>query len=169
MLPDSSLCKSGASSNNEIQLESAFSLVYPRNISAWPENLSNLGAARSWFEANKTTPLPDYITKDHKAEWMSAFGQKNAFATSIVYYQALMQGVQSKDEKALTKEDTMLHVPVLGVGGLKDLVARADEVRGSIKPFAKAGYTIRNLNAGHWLMFEDPQGLNEILLDFLES
>jgi pimeloyl-ACP methyl ester carboxylesterase len=97
---------------------------------------------------------------------MTAFSQPNATEASINYYKSLMYGVQAVDEENFTDEDRMLTVPVLAVGGTEDLVTRLDQLEGQLKPWTPNGFTLRTLETSHWMMWEDPEGLSSILLEF---
>jgi soluble epoxide hydrolase / lipid-phosphate phosphatase len=141
-------------------------MLFPTNISTWDRDFANLGAARSWLNANKTTPPPAYLTEKDIDVWMTAFSQPNATETSLNYYKTVMYGIQAADEEDLTDEDRTLTVPVLAVGGTKDLVTRVEELEGQLKPWAPNGFTIRTLETSHWMMWEDPVGLSSILLEF---
>ncbi|KAF9777141.1 hypothetical protein IL306_004596, partial [Fusarium sp. DS 682] len=153
----------------ESQLESFFSLGFPVDNSKWPENLAGLGAARAWLTNNTTTDLPKYLTDEDKKTWIAAYRKPNATEASMNYYKALLRGVQAKDDEVLTDEDRMLKVPVLAIGGSQDLVTRAEQMEMTTKPFAKAGYTERVVNAGHWMMYEDREGVSAALLEFLKE
>ncbi|KAF4961889.1 hypothetical protein FSARC_9995 [Fusarium sarcochroum] len=148
-------------------LESFFHLVFPTDISAWAKNLAQLGAARAWLSSNTTTSLPRYVDEDFKRIWLASFSREGAVQASMNYYKSAMRGLQEADEEALTGSNRTLHVPVLAIGGAKDLVGRADQIRKQTEPWAAKGYTERTLETGHWIMHEDRQGLSSILLEFL--
>ncbi|CAG7557388.1 unnamed protein product [Fusarium equiseti] len=150
-------------------LESFFHLVFPTENLKWTENLGALGAARAWLNNNTITPLPNYMTEEDKSTWMAEFSKPNATETSMNYYKALLRGVNAKDEENLTNEDRTLHVPVLTVGGSEDVVARPENMGLGTEPFAAAGWTHKVVNAGHWMMYEDREGLRDALLEFLEQ
>ncbi|KAF4465983.1 epoxide hydrolase 2 [Fusarium albosuccineum] len=135
----------------EERLESTFSLVYHRNASAWGEDFANIGAARAWLTANTTTPRAEFITDEIKETW------------------SLLRGTQADDEADVTDEGKMLHMAVLSIGGLKDLVARADQIHETFKPWTADSHTIRDVDTGHWMLFEDPEGVSAILLDFVAA
>lgn len=107
--------------------------------------------------------------EDEKAAWMAQFSKPNAIETSMNYYKALLRGVNAKDEEKLTNEDRTLHVPVLTVGGSEDVIARPENMKMGTAPFAAAGWTHKVVNAGHWMMYEDREGLKDALLEFLEK
>ncbi|KAM0544236.1 hypothetical protein ACHAPJ_011925 [Fusarium lateritium] len=144
-------------------------LGFPDDNSKWAENLSGLGAARTWLTNNTITPLPAYLTDKEKETWMAAFSKPNAINASMNYCTALLRGVQAKDEEHLTDEDRKLKVPVLTIGGSQDLVTRADQMGMTTRPFAVAGYTENTVDAGHWMMYEDREGVNNALLEFLKE
>lgn len=108
------------------------------------------------------------MTEEDKAAWMAEFSKPNATETSMNYYKALLRGINAKDEENLTDEDRTLHVPVLTVGGSEDVVARPENMGMSTGPYA-AKWTHKVVNAGHWMMYEDREGLKDALLEFLEQ
>ncbi|KAJ4253801.1 hypothetical protein NW762_010196 [Fusarium torreyae] len=150
-------------------LESFFSLAFPVDNSKWAGNLAGLGTARAWLTNNIITPLPRYLTAEEKKTWMAAYSRDNATEASMNYYKALLRGVQAKDEEVLTDEDRILKVPVLAIGGSQDLVTRSDQLGMMTKPFTAAGYTEKMVDAGHWMMYEDREGVSSALLEFIKE
>ncbi|KAF4435837.1 hypothetical protein F53441_13414 [Fusarium austroafricanum] len=150
-------------------LESLFSLAFPVDNSKWAEDLAGLGTARAWLTNDTTTELPKYLTEEAKNAWMAAYSKPNATEASMNYYKAILRGVQAKNEEALTDEDRTLRVPVLAIGGSQDLVTLADQIGMVTKPFAASGYTEKIVDAGHWMTYEDREGVKTALLDFLQK
>ncbi|KAH8885684.1 alpha/beta-hydrolase [Thozetella sp. PMI_491] len=150
-------------------LESYFHLAFPTNASSWAADLAGLGSARAWLNANTTTALPTWLSEEDKAAWLRTYSQKDAVAASINYYQSIMRGVQIADEASLTDADRMIHVPVLAIGGAKDLVTRADQLSGQMEPWVLGGYTEKVVDAGHWLMLEQHEEVTAILAEFASS
>lgn len=60
-------------------------------------------------------------------------------------------------------------MPVLSIGGKKDLVARPEQAHAALNGWAIAGHMAHDLDTGHWVMYEDPDGFNSILMEFLKS
>jgi pimeloyl-ACP methyl ester carboxylesterase len=85
------------------------------------------------------------------------------------YYKALMRGTFSPSESALTDEDRMLDIPVLVIGGTKDMVTRADQIQAQTEPWAGNGFTLRTVDTGHWMTYEDRAGVSSILMEFAEA
>ncbi|KAI0448704.1 Alpha/Beta hydrolase protein [Xylaria acuta] len=148
-------------------LESVFSLAWHANESAWGTDFANIGAARAWLAANKTTELPAWVTPEYKARWLRLYSQPNITVSSLNYYQALLRGVHAPEEAVLTDEDRRLRVPVLAVGSAKDQVATPDLQKPSLEPWAVAGFEQQIVDAGHWIMQEKGDELNDILLEFI--
>ncbi|CAI6091024.1 unnamed protein product [Clonostachys chloroleuca] len=151
------------------KLDSFFSLAFPTDNSKWAENLAGLGTARAWLEANTTRPLASYLTEQDKEAWMKVYSRKGAVQASMNYYKALLRGVQAKDESCLTDKHRTIKVPVLTIGGMQDTVTRADQIRAQTEPWAAAGYTEKTVDAGHWMMHEDREGVSSALLEFLRA
>ncbi|KAI1180788.1 alpha/beta-hydrolase [Nemania sp. FL0916] len=149
-------------------LESFFHLLYPANTSAWGTNLGQLTAARAWLAANKITELPSWLSEHDKDLWLRTYSQPDTVAATLNYYQALMRGVQVAGELLVTDEDRKLRVPVLGVSDAGDLVTLPDAQRQTTEPWAEAGYQERSVQAGHWVMLEKPDEMNQILVDFAQ-
>jgi len=79
-----------------------------------------------------------------------------------------MRGTQAADEDPLTDAQRSLRVPVLGICGSEDMVTRADQIRGGIRPWASQGYEERVLEgAGHWVMLERREEVSRALMEFV--
>ncbi|EKJ76947.1 hypothetical protein FPSE_02822 [Fusarium pseudograminearum CS3096] len=150
-------------------LESFFSLVFPTENLKWIDNLGALGSARTWLNSNIITPLPKYMTEEDREDWLAEFSKPNATVGSMNYYKALLRGVNVEDEAGLTDEDRTLRVPVLTIGGTQDTIARPEYQRMNTEPFAAAGYTDKAVDAGHWMMYEDREGVKKALLEFIQE
>jgi pimeloyl-ACP methyl ester carboxylesterase len=151
------------------QLESFFSLVFPVENLKWIDNLGALGSARAWLNNDTKTPLPKYMTEEDRAAWLAAFSKPNATTGSMNYYKGLLRGINAKDEENVTDEDRNLRVPVLTIGGTQDTIVQPDHQRRGTEPFSAAGYTHKTVDAGHWLMYEDREGVKNALLEFLKN
>ena len=144
-------------------------MVFPSNNSAWIENMADLGAARAWLTANKTTQLPTFMTQADKGAWIETYSRENAIAASINYYQAVLRGLQVEDEAVLTDDEKKLKVPVLTIGGTQDLVSPPDQIAPTTEQWATAGYMEKTVDAGHWMMLEQREAVSAILLEFAGS
>ncbi|KAM0231228.1 hypothetical protein ACHAPO_008606 [Fusarium lateritium] len=150
-------------------IESFFSLVFPTDNLKWIDNIGALGSARAWLNNNTTTPLPSYMTEEDRTAWIEAFSKPNATTGSMNYYKALLRGVNDEDEAILTDENRTLRVPVLTIGGAQDLITRPEHQRMTTESFSAAGYTDKILDAGHWMIYEDREGVKNALLEFIKE
>ncbi|KAI0478305.1 Alpha/Beta hydrolase protein [Xylaria cf. heliscus] len=148
-------------------LKSFFSLVWFDDESAWGTDFADIGAARAWLMENRTTDLPSWVTREYKARWLRLYSQPNITVSTLNYYQALLRGVHAAEEEILTDDDRMLRVPVLAVGSAKDQVATIDLQKASLEPWAVAGFDQTIVDAGHWIMQEKGDELNDILIEFI--
>ena len=89
----------------------------------------------------------------------------NAVEAGLNVYRSQMYGINDAAEAKLTSEDWILHIPVLNIGGALDPLAPPGFLE-STKLWAKAGYESKTLNGGHWLSWEKPQELSQLLIDF---
>lgn len=110
--------------------------------------------------------MPSWLTEEDKENWIRIYSQKDTVVASLNYYQALMRGIQADDEAVISDQDRLLNVPVLAIGGTKDLVTRADQLRMQTEPYTTQGYTERWVDAGHWLMIEQRENVSSILIEF---
>lgn len=92
----------------------------------------------------------------------------NAVEAGLNVYRSQLGGVNDADEAKLAKEDWMVRVPVLTIGGALDVVTRA-EVMEATRPWAAAGFTSKVLEGGHWLAREMPEDVNKILTEFANA
>jgi soluble epoxide hydrolase / lipid-phosphate phosphatase len=69
---------------------------------------------------------------------------------------------------AIPKERHKLTHPVLQVTALRDAICLPEIAKNVAAAFC-TNATVRELDAGHWLMLEKPRELNAVLDEFLES
>ena len=127
------------------------------------------GTRPNGARGNTTTPLPSYLTEEHKEAWVSRYSRPGAMAASLNYYKAILRGVQAADEAGLTDADRTLRVPVLAIGATQDFVATPDRVATTIEHYAAAGYRVEMVDAGHWMMLEQKENVSRILLEFVSG
>lgn len=134
------------------------------------KSLAAINGTREWLTAGKTGSLPPWLDQQDKDRWLKINSQKNTIAASLNYYKSLMRGTQAPDEDTLTDAQRILNVPVLGICGSDDMVTRADQIGGGIRPYSSKGYTEMVLEgAGHWVMLEKRKEVSNALLDFVRS
>ena len=86
-----------------------------------------------------------HSTDDEIADYMHVFRQKDALKTSLHWYRANFAG------NAIKIGD--IHVPTLMIYGVNDMAVGQTAVNDTEK-YIKAPYTIKKIEAGHWLIQE---------------
>ena len=140
-------------------------LFFPENNTVWESHFAPISSARAWLDNNTLTENAPFLDKSHEADWLSWMARPNAIEAGLNCYRAQHLGVNDADEASLTKEDWMLHVPVLAIGGTLDPVARADFMEAT-RPWAAVGFESELLHGGHWLMMELPDAVSKLLIRF---
>ncbi|KAG6832301.1 hypothetical protein H0H92_003534 [Tricholoma furcatifolium] len=69
-------------------IHSMHSAMYPLDPKMWVTDVAPIGALRTWLEADKTTPLPFYLTSTDKEEWMESF--KDGFAAPLCWFKVYL-------------------------------------------------------------------------------
>ncbi|KAM0458640.1 hypothetical protein ACHAPV_006032 [Trichoderma viride] len=147
-------------------LESFFHLAFHNNASDLPQTFCALGAVRAWVTANTTTPDPEWLEPGFKSLWISLFSKRDAMQTALNYYQSFLRGYSAVDEARLTDENRKIKVPVMAIGGTKDLVTRFDQLKSETEPWATKGYTQHAVESGHWVMSEAGDAVMKHLKNF---
>lgn len=70
------------------------------------------------------------------------------------------------DEARLTDENRKIKVPVMAIGGTKDLVTRFDQLKSETEPWATKGYTQYAVQSGHWVISEAGDAVMKRLKNF---
>ncbi|KAI1267191.1 alpha/beta-hydrolase [Xylariaceae sp. FL1019] len=135
------------------------------NAGDWPV----LGYTRFgyWYFFNSYDGA-QWLSESEKAAWLQSFDDPRTIAGALNHYKARLRGVQAADEAHVTDEERALKVPVLTVGGERDMVSLADTVVAGTKPWATAGYVEKAVDAGHWVTLETAREIGDILLVFAD-
>jgi soluble epoxide hydrolase/lipid-phosphate phosphatase len=150
-------------------LDSFFHIIFPDDNSLWVDNFAALAGVRTWLTNDNKTALPSWLTQEDKDQWIAHYSQPNATASSLNIYRSLMRGIQAEYPPVLTEEQMSINVPVLIIPSTQDVVARPEFMHFQTEPWAKAGLTEKPVDAGHWLMLEKTEEVNQILKDFAKG
>lgn len=134
-----------------------------------PQTFCALGAVRAWVTANTTTPNPEWLEPGFKSLWISLFSKRDSMQTAINYYQSFLRGYSAVDEARLTDENRKIKVPVMAIGGTKDLVTRFDQLKSETEPWTTKGYTQYAVQSGHWVISEAGDAVMKHLKDFAQQ
>ncbi|MGY1607004.1 MULTISPECIES: alpha/beta fold hydrolase [unclassified Geodermatophilus] len=107
---------------------------------------------------------PCAITADDLDRYAADFRQPGAMRAGFELYRAFVQ--DDRDNRAALAAAGRLTVPVLAVAGEANLFAEVDEAMA--REVADDVRAVTVPRAGHWVPEENPSGLLEVLLPFLE-
>ena len=92
--------------------------------------------------------------------YIDIFKQKNALKTSLHWYRANLAERGDKIGE--------INVPTLMLSGIYDM-AVGEAAVGNTESYIKAPYTLKNIQAGHWLIQQSFDEVSKYLLKHLES
>ncbi|CAG9942463.1 unnamed protein product [Clonostachys rosea f. rosea IK726] len=150
-------------------LDSVYSVAFGDPMS-WLENWCSPGGMRNFISNGRTQPVSPYATDEHKRDFESRFKpEKGGFASSLCWYRAAKEGVQSEAEKSIPDESKIVNVPAFFWGGEDDQVCRPVALQGSIAAglLPKVKSVVRP--GGHWALLERPADLGEDLVSWLRE
>lgn len=128
-----------------------------------------ISGARAWLTANTATELAPYLTQDDRDEWMRRFNTRDSITSSLNYYRTIFAGTQASDAAQLTVADLVLRVPVMTIVGSEDAITTPEQIEAGTSAYATREYTAEVLQAGHWLMLEQPNAVNALLCGFMRG
>lgn len=97
---------------------------------------------------------------DEINDYIDVFSQKNALKTSLHWYRANLSG---KGEKI-----GRISVPTLMIAGLKDMAVGQVAVRNT-ESYMEGPYTLKEMDAGHWLIQESFDEVSELIISHLKE
>ncbi|KAG6911529.1 hypothetical protein DXG01_011831 [Tephrocybe rancida] len=143
---------------------SLHSAMYPQDPKMWVTNVAPIGALRAWLEANKTTPLPSYLSLQDRLEWSKSF--EDGFAAPLCWFKAIASGINAADDKDVPLEKYSIRQPVFFAAAQHDYISRS--VLGiAVTKHNCQDASIREFNAGHWLMISHHAEVNASLFNWI--
>ncbi|TEA20570.1 Bifunctional epoxide hydrolase 2 [Colletotrichum sidae] len=148
-------------------VESILSLMH-----ASPEIMAaNLGPAdktKEWVSKGRVASTQCIGSEDgdlYLREKVAVF-REGGWRGPTNWYKALKDNLSWDIEKDMKKE---LEVPVLVLGCGKDEMTVAAFQDQMTRPWVKAGYRFEVVDAGHWVMLEEPGQTNKLLMEFINT
>ncbi|TDZ26126.1 Bifunctional epoxide hydrolase 2 [Colletotrichum orbiculare MAFF 240422] len=148
-------------------VESILSLMH-----ASPEIMAaNLGPAdktKEWVSQGRVASTQCIGSEDgdlYLREKVAVF-REGGWRGPTNWYKALKDNLSWDIEKDMKKE---LEVPALVLGCGKDEMTVAAFQDQMTRPWAKAGYRFEVVDAGHWVMLDEPGQTNKLLMEFINT
>jgi pimeloyl-ACP methyl ester carboxylesterase len=107
----------------------------------------------------------EVMTDEDISAYVSAWSKPGALTAMINYYRANMNPAILFSERAVTFPK--IKSPTLVIWGEQDVALSKDLIIGTDE-FVDASYSARYYpNCGHWVQLEEPELVNECLVDFI--
>jgi len=140
------------------------------------------GAMRAYITrtgryADFTVPLKEYDF-DHealRAQINDRLGREGATEAAVCYYHSLKDNTMLEEERSLCpshseggEDKRKIDVPVCYIGQTGDWVCRTDLMGDAKREGLVADVEEHVVEAGHWVMYEKPQAIADVLKGWLE-
>ncbi|KAF8984194.1 Alpha/Beta hydrolase protein [Cyathus striatus] len=149
----------------EKNLDSFYSLFFPADPTLWITDMAPRGKIRPWIESNRQAGLPSYWTEEDKRKHQARL-MHGGLQGPLNYYAARVRALDNKDDEAVPEENYKLNMPTLFVATLKDYICLPSTNEATLRRFCD-DLTVKEIDASHWVMFEKPDELNQVLGEFL--
>ena len=131
------------------------------------DNMCPIGACRTYFTTGKTGPLADWISPEEMdmTEKILAVG---GYTPTLMWYKQQIANLNVPDEESITEEQKHIQQPTLLVTCSKDAIAVPKMQEDGTRPFAK-DLTVKEIDSGHFVMWEKSDELNKALEEFFTA
>jgi pimeloyl-ACP methyl ester carboxylesterase len=134
----------------------------------WLDTLCKPGATENWLLRDTRGPTESFVTEDQKEAFIKRMA-RDRFDAPLLWYRATVQGIQTKPELAVPKDNIAVNVPTLFVAGTQDVVCRPELIQPSVEAGLLPRLTIVNIDSGHWTMHARPQEFGECVVAWLKT
>jgi len=124
------------------------------------------GALKSWLLEDKSLPLPSYLTQEEYNRQKENFAN-SGIAAPLCWYKVVTSSVDMEDSKRIPQDKNVVNLPVFFGAAKNDPVAIPVLGKGSVQKFCPNN-TIKDYDAGHWLIWEARDELNADLADWID-
>ncbi|KAF2148902.1 alpha/beta-hydrolase [Myriangium duriaei CBS 260.36] len=162
-------CEPDSASLLDRNVESTSTLIFSdENPKHWEQDICPPGAARAWLEKERTAALPGWFDADYREKRNRIIAQ-GGYTGPLNWYKSATDHFNDEDAASIPEEHKGIrNKPVLFIKDLGTAGAvPADMMEAMTRPFC-TDLTVRAVDAGHWLMLEQPDEVNEALAEFLQ-
>ncbi|KAF8999696.1 alpha/beta-hydrolase [Cyathus striatus] len=154
----------GAAALIEEKLDTFFSMFFAGNPDEVISQMATRGKFRHWLENNNRADKPAYWTEEDKRKHQAAL-MKGGFQAPLNWYVARVKALDNKDDETVPKENFRFKTPTLFIAALKDVIGIPAVNEAVLRKYCD-DLTVKEIDAGHWVMLEKPVELNEALGEF---
>ncbi|KAI0047474.1 alpha/beta-hydrolase [Auriscalpium vulgare] len=152
----------------EEHFDSFFSLTFPHEPSLWRDNMCPTGAIEEWLKADKTAPLPSYLTEEDKAAYKASL-LAGGFEPLHNWWRVITQGLDFADDDAIPEAAYPIQQPVFFAASALDEACIPVLGTLGLKAFVKGPLTVKEFQADHWVILSHSQELSEALEKWIEG
>jgi pimeloyl-ACP methyl ester carboxylesterase len=146
---------------NRVQLLRSWYIFFFQ-IPRLPEFLLTVGNARNTVRALLRSSNPGSFTDADLAHYVRAWKQPGAMTGMLNWYRSIVQ------RPPRPAEDSRVHVPTLIIWGKNDVALVPEGAEQSLK-YCDDGRLVMLENATHWVQDDEPDKVNELLVEFFHS
>ncbi|TEB39023.1 alpha/beta-hydrolase [Coprinellus micaceus] len=147
-------------------LDSNWDICYAADPRLWRYVVCPVGAVRVWLESDSRTPRATFVGEIPRI-YEEAF-KKNGLHSPLNYYRIAVNGESGEDSKVVPPENYTIQKPVFFGGTEKDMICTPSLQQPTIDQLCPRA-TSHIFNAGHWVMAEVANEVNETLEKWVES
>ncbi|KAG6355139.1 hypothetical protein INS49_004220 [Diaporthe citri] len=152
----------------DAHVDSAFTLTYTDDPDYIQKYFSPVGEYKKWLLGDRIAPWQKYLGPEDKATFQFILAVSGGFDGPIKSYKSLMRDVNAADEEDIPPTAANITQPVLLITATDDRVALADAKVNNTAPYADQ-LRVTPVKAGHFLLVEQPQQVNEELRRFVDD
>jgi len=160
--------ENGAHKIIEKNFDSFYSLLLAEDEKLWKSHLAPIGALKAWVEADKKVSLAPYVSKE-EINIQKELLLRGGLEAPLCWYKVSVSGMDAEDGKGIAPENIPIQQPVFFGGALRDTVCLAAIGKVTAAQFCKGPLTIREFDAGHWVMWEEKDTVNQELLKWIQG
>ncbi|KAF9058455.1 Alpha/Beta hydrolase protein [Rhodocollybia butyracea] len=151
----------------EDNIESFYSLLFPKDPMVWKTDLAPRGKSREWIERNKQGPRAGFWTDSERENHKINLLQRG-LQGPLNWYRGRLTGMNNEDESKIPVESYSIGIPTFFGGALRDHIALAAGGKAMMARFCPE-LTVRDFDTSHWIMLEVSAELNDALSEFFVS
>jgi soluble epoxide hydrolase / lipid-phosphate phosphatase len=147
-------------------LESLFTALHAKKLDHMKDTFTTEDGMKNYLLSDTKQELADYATPKMQEDFVKRF-ERDGFAAPLQWYRALKENVHWEVEQKIPQERFKVTVPALFVGCDHDNVCLTALIYQSVKAGLLPDLMIRELDCSHWVPFEKPKELGEVVMEYL--
>jgi len=152
----------------EENFESFFSMLLADDSKLWRTHVAPTDALKAWVEADKRTEYASFLLKE-EVEKQKENLLIGGLSSPLLWYKVKVTGLDAEDGKDIAPQNFLIHKPAFFGAATRDYVCTPALGKVALERCSKGSLTIKDYDAGHWLLWEQKDKLNEDLLEWIRG